>query len=593
MSTLKEILSQLKDNTPPEKVDELLSFAEQNRLTDISLSIALNKEAKQLSEEHFYTNGLAQSLIHLGKTYQNISNYGEAMKAALQAIELCKGLKDVKGEAVCLDILGGVYNFLGDYNKRLDCNLNCLKLREKANDVSAQLSTTNNIGDTYMAMEDFDNALKYFKHCLTFPDLNDRIQAIVYYNIGEVFYNLKDYAAAVENIDKGLSFGEKSNYWQIIIASYQLQAMMLIDQNKNEQAIVLLNKGIELATEQNSKEEEYSLYRCAADAYGNLKEHEEAYYYLNKYNQLKEELLNDNNAQKLKKIEFDFQFKSIKTEAEETKEKNVLLTRAFNQIENQRNEIELKNLSITDSIRYAKRIQNSILPSSEKIQEVLKNAFVFYQPKDIVSGDFYWIDKIGDEVIFSVIDCTGHGVPGAFVSLIANNALNKVILENQVLKPAQILTEIDQIMVDFFTNSAANVRDGMDMGICSWNMKTNTLQFSGAYHSLFICKDNVLSEIKGNRESIGFSLYTEKTEFVNHQVIVEPGMSVYLSSDGYPDQFGGVKGKKLKWKEFKKQIAKVSSLPIQQQLPQLKSFFTTWQRDLEQLDDVCVIGVRL
>ncbi|PCJ23985.1 MAG: hypothetical protein COA97_10635 [Flavobacteriales bacterium] len=515
------------------------------------------------------------------------------MKAALQAMELFKGLKDVYGESVCLDILGGVYNFLGDYNKRLDCNLTCLALREKAKDIPAQLSTTNNIGDTYMEMGDYTNALRYFKLCLEFSDLTARTKAIVYCNIGEVYFHMKDYDSVPENIKKGLAFAKESNYWQIIIAAHLMQAKMLIFQNKDKEAILSLNKGKEIATEKGKIEEEYDLYRSYADAYGNLNQYEKAYSYLNKYNQLKEELLNDNNAQKLKKIEFEFQFKSIKNEAKATKEKNKLLTKAFNQIEIQRNEIEMKNLSITDSIHYAKRIQSSILPSSERIESVLKNSFIFYQPKDIVSGDFYWIDRVGDEVIFSVIDCTGHGVPGAFVSLIAYNALNKVILEKHITEPAQILTEIDLIMISSFNNSGTTVRDGMDMGICSWNTITNELQFSGAYHSLFIHKGNELNEVKGNRESIGYSMYKEKSKFINHKISIEPKTTIYLSSDGFPDQFGGEKGKKLKWSGFRKLLNDISKTSIEKQHNQIQSFFSNWKGDLEQLDDVCVLGVNL
>ncbi|PJA06666.1 MAG: hypothetical protein COX70_08995, partial [Flavobacteriales bacterium CG_4_10_14_0_2_um_filter_32_8] len=533
------------------KIDEILEKSNQLKDKDVKLSIELAIEAKLLSEEHFYTKGLANSLIHLGKSYQNISNYGEAMKCALQAIELFKGLNDTFGESVCLDILGGVYNFLGDYNKRLDCNLKCLELREKANDVSAQLTTINNIGDTYMAMGDFDNALKYFKHCLSFPDLTHHIQAIVYYNIGEVYYCLKDYELAEKNIAKGLIFGISCNYWQIIIASYQMQARMLILQQKNEQALLLLNKALDLSIKNSSKEEEYSLYRYFSEAYNNLELYQKAYSFLNKYNQLKEELLNDNNAQQLKKIEFEFQFKSIQNEAVVTKEKNKLLTRAFNQIELQRNEIEEINLSITDSIRYAKRIQDTILPSKEKINKTLKDSFVFYQPKDIVSGDFYWVEEVADNVIFSVVDCTGHGVPGAFVSLIASNALHKVVLEKQIIKPATIISEINEIVTKLFESSEEYIRDGMDMGICTWNKKNGSLQFAGAFNSLFIYSDNQLSEIKGNRESIGSSIYQHEKNFNNHTINTKSGDMVFLSSDGFPDQFGGEKGKKLKWIGFK------------------------------------------
>jgi serine phosphatase RsbU (regulator of sigma subunit) len=567
-------------------------IANDSREVDVKLSLEIGGEAKRISEENFYTKGLAESLIQLGKTYQNYSNYGEAMKAALQAMELFKGLDDYAGESVCLDILGGVYNFLGEFNKRLDCNLKCLALREKANDIAAQLSTTNNIGDTYMEMGDYPNALKYFEHCLTFSDLSYRIQAIVYYNIGEVYFNLKDYKSAQKHIDKGLQFGESCDYWQIIIAAYLLKAKILIQQDKNEAGIACLDLAKEIASDKGNIEEEYNLYRVYSEAYGNLKQYDKAYVELSRYNNLKEKLLSDNSAQKLKKIEFEFQFKSIKNEAEETKEKNVLLTKAFNQIETQRNEIELKNLSITDSIIYAQRIQNSILPTSEKIKNVLPNSFVLYQPKDIVSGDFYWIDKVGDVVIFSVIDCTGHGVPGAFVSLIANNALNKVILEKEIVEPAKILDAIDQIMISSFSNAETTVRDGMDMGICAWNTKTNELQFSGAYHSLFVNNDSGLTEVKGNRESIGYSIFENKEPFTNHKISVKPGSTVYLSSDGFPDQFGGEKGKKLKWSGFRKLLVEQSGKLINSQKESLSNSFEVWRGDLEQLDDVCVLGVK-
>ena len=592
IETKAQILERLSALSYKEQVESLLTLATEKREEDVTLSMELGEAAKSISEENFYTKGLADSLIQLGKTYQNYSNYGEAMKASLQAMELFKGLDDLAGESVCLDILGGVYNFLGDYNKRLDCNLRCLTLRENTNDIPAQLSTTNNIGDTYMEMGDYNNALKNFKHCLTFPELTARIKAIVFCNIGEVYSKMGEYDKVPENLDKGLKYGIESDYWQIIIAAYLMKAQILIKQGENELAIVSLDKAKEIALELGNIEEQYNLHRAYSEAYENLDQFDKAYTELKKYNQLKEELLNDNSAQKLKKIEFEFQFKTIKNEAEETKEKNKLLTKAFNQIETQRNEIELKNLSITDSIKYAKRIQNSILPSNDKLKNVLPNSFVLYQPKDIVSGDFYWVNKIGDEVVFSVIDCTGHGVPGAFVSLIAFNALNKVVLEKEVTNPAQILNEIDQIMINSFSSSETAVKDGMDMGICSWNTKTNELIFSGAYHSIFIHNGEELEEVKGNRESIGYSFFDNKIPFINHQIKLTPSTNVFLSSDGYPDQFGGVKGKKLKWSGFRKLLSKLNNQPVLDQKESLSQSFESWKGDLEQLDDVCVMGIR-
>jgi len=574
------------------KLNELIAESSKLLADDVKKALSVAEQAQQLAQQHFHSKGLADSFKQLSSCYSHLSDYGNVMRNALEAKELYQGINDLKGEADCLNILGGVYNFLQDYNKRLECNLNCLELRKKADDMPGMLSTLNNIGDTYTVMADYENALKYFNECLT-HDLNLHMKAIVYYNIGEVNFFLKNYTEARKFILKGLDYGEQSNYWQIIIVSYQMQASIFLLNNEFNEAIDVLLKAEEVAKNKGSKEDQFPLYELFSEAYGGLNNYEKAYEYLNLYNKLKKEIMSYNNAQKLKKIEFEFQFKSITTEAEEIKKKNKQLSKAFKQIEIQRNEIESKNVSITDSIHYAKRIQNSILPPDDKLSSLLPNSFVYYEPKDIVSGDFYWIERVGDEILFSVIDCTGHGVPGAFVSLIAFNMLNKVVLEKHITQPASILKEMDNLMKSLFSQSEEKVRDGVDMGICTYNTKTNKFSFSGAFHSLFICNGEELKEIKGNRESIGFSIYQNKKEFINHEIELTKGDTVYLSTDGFPDQFGGRKGKKLKWKGFRGLLCRIHKVPIINQKDALRGFFQEWRKDQDQLDDVCVLGVSL
>ena len=585
-------LTNIEKENHLKEISNLLKQSEEQLSTNFTLAIASAEEAKQLALQHFYTQELADSLKQLSNCYAYISDYGNVMQTALDAMDLYKTCKNLQGEADCLNILGGVYNFLQDYNTRLECNLKCLELRKKINDENAQISTYNNIGDTYTVMQDYENALKYFNICLIF-NLSDRLKAIVNYNIGEVYYFKKDYKIAQEFIQKGLDFGIATDYWQIIIAAYQMQANILLLNQKYNEAIKVLEKAYEVSKIKKSKEDQYPLCELFSKAYSGLKEYKKAYEYLDKYNNLKNELLRLNNTQKLKKIEFEHQLKSITSETDEIKKKNTQIVSAFKKIEIQRNEIESKNIAITDSIYYAKRIQTAILPSDKKVKELLKNSFIFYQPKDIVSGDFYWVEQVNDEIIFSAIDCTGHGVPGAFVSLIAYNMINKVVLENQVTNPAKILNKMDELMQSLFKNSDNNIRDGVDMGICSYNIKTNELNFAGAFHSLFICDDNELIEIKGNRESIGFSIYENKKDFVNHKIVTKKGSTLYLCTDGLPDQFGGIKGKKLKWKGLKEQLFLWHKQPINNQKNTVKTFFDNWKNDLEQLDDVCIIGVRI
>ncbi len=255
--------------------------------------------------------------------------------------------------------------------------------------------------------------------------------------------------------------------------------------------------------------------------------------------------------------------------------------------------IEEKNKHITDSIIYAKRIQDATLPSAGLVRSHLPESFVLFKPKDIVSGDFYWISAVGDEVLFSVVDCTGHGVPGAFLSLIGHNSLNQIVNELSITQPSEILYTLDKIVYKTLQNNleTTNIKDGMDMSICSYNKITKKLQFSGAYNPLYLVREGELTEIKGDKIAIG-SGQTEK-KYTNNEIQLESGDCIYLSSDGYADQFGGEKGKKFKYSNFKKLLVMNHLQSMSRQHDILEMTIDEWQGDLEQLDDVCVIGVRI
>ena len=253
--------------------------------------------------------------------------------------------------------------------------------------------------------------------------------------------------------------------------------------------------------------------------------------------------------------------------------------------------IEEKNKHITDSIIYAKRIQDATLPSIGKVRSYLNNSFVLFKPKDIVSGDFYWVEQVGDTILFAVVDCTGHGVPGAFLSLIGHNSLNQIVNELNITKPSDILFELDKIVYKTLQNNLeeTNIKDGMDMSICALNTVSKELQFSGAYNPLYLLREEELEEIKGDKIAIG-SGQTEQ-EYTNHIIQLKEGDCIYLFSDGYADQFGGPKGKKFKYSKFKELLVQYHKQPMIRQHDILDMHIEEWQGDLEQLDDVCVIGV--
>jgi serine phosphatase RsbU (regulator of sigma subunit) len=257
--------------------------------------------------------------------------------------------------------------------------------------------------------------------------------------------------------------------------------------------------------------------------------------------------------------------------------------------------IEEKNKHITDSIKYAKRIQEAIIPGEDSVRQHLQNSFVLYKPKDIVSGDFYWIERKNNKILFAVVDCTGHGVPGAFMSIIGFNGLNQIVNEYNYTKPSEILTQLNKTISYTLRQRVEDsvIRDGMDMAICCIDLESNKLEFAGAFNPLFIIRNNEVLEIKGDKLPIGNFLGQEDYEFTNHEIELLPEDKIYLFSDGYADQFGGPVGKKLKYNYFRKLLLDNHARPMSEQKVAIDTFFENWREGYEQIDDVCVIGVAI
>ncbi len=272
--------------------------------------------------------------------------------------------------------------------------------------------------------------------------------------------------------------------------------------------------------------------------------------------------------------------------------------------------LEEKNKSISDSIQYASKIQAAILPPQALLQENLQNYFVLYKPKDVVSGDFYWLEKKDDIIYFAVVDCTGHGVPGALMSMIGFNSLNKIVRENLIYSPANILDKLnDEIEAILRQKDFQELKDGMDIALCMYDTKTRELEYAGANNPLYIVRkyneggvnafdvepivvdDNVLYEIKADRQPIG--IFENRKQFTNHKFVLAEGDRLFLFSDGYADQFGGPKRKKFQYRKLKELLLKISDKAMAEQKILLESAFYDWKGDNEQIDDICVLGVKI
>lgn len=257
----------------------------------------------------------------------------------------------------------------------------------------------------------------------------------------------------------------------------------------------------------------------------------------------------------------------------------------------QKTKLEHQNKEVTDSINYAQRIQKAILPSHRLIESYLPKSFVVYLPKDIVSGDFYWVDKKDNKVFFAVADCTGHGVPGAMMSVIGQNALNRVINEFGISKPSEILDKLSVLVEEAFSKSGSDVRDGMDIALCALNTTTNKLEYAGANNALYIFNNHEFREIKANKQPIG--RFESKVNFVNHEINLTTGDSIYLFSDGIADQFGGPEGKKYKYKRVKELFLQNHLKSQSEQKNNIITEFVKWKGKNEQIDDVCIMGVKV
>lgn len=283
------------------------------------------------------------------------------------------------------------------------------------------------------------------------------------------------------------------------------------------------------------------------------------------------------------------------------------------EIEKQKNQLVQKNTEITDSILYARRIQAAVLPPDEMLKEALGNYLVIFMPKDVVSGDFYWCYVNGDIVVFAVADCTGHGVPGGFMSMIGNSLLNEVVMDRKVFEADVILNELRTKLISTLQKSGGHntTRDGMDIALCVWNKKDNTLQYAGANNPLYRISENIaldasvqqsekikvfnshLIEMVADKQPVGYQEDKMNTSFTRQVIQLRKGDTIYITSDGFIDQFGGDNDKKFTSKRLRHILDTFVHMPIEDQRLSLVQAFEDWKKDGTQTDDICVLGVKI
>ncbi|KJS04620.1 MAG: hypothetical protein VR77_10925 [Flavobacteriales bacterium BRH_c54] len=585
----------------------------------------------------------AAILGNMGVIMDTQGRYAEALTYYFQSLKIEEEINNEKGQAVTLGNIGIIYYNQKEYEKALDYYEKSLALKEKINETNSISTILGNIGIVYHDQNNFDKALEYYQKGLAVDRKYNNKYGISRHlgNIGLAYEDKKDFKKALDYYFEALKIDEELNN-KIGIAyqkSYIGNLYMLL--NEHKKAEKYLAESYQLSKEIGSLEVLESSTGKLSELYEKNNKKELAFDFYKLFIQYKDSLLKEENTKASieKEMQYLYEKKSVAdslayekekalSKAEKAKQKAeikmiknqqyalfgglflIILFSGFMYnrfrvtnkqkqiIESQKVIVEQKNIEIVDSIKYAKRIQNAILPADELLKQQLKDFFVLYHPKDIVSGDFYWLEKYENHILFAAADCTGHGVPGAMVSVVCANSLSKALLEVKEAIPAKILDKTKQLVVEHFEKSGEDVKDGMDIALCSLKLFESyaTLQYAGANNPLYIVRENregiaELTEIKPNKQPIG--KYFRQELFTNHEIELQKGDTIYVFTDGYADQFGGPKGKKMMYKPFKDLLLNIQDKSMDEQKEILEQHFNDWKGSLEQVDDVCIIGVRI
>ena len=535
--------------------------------------------------------GIGYTFHSIGLIYKDQGNYEKGLEYYQKSFEIFEEIGNKGGMMTYYEGIGVIYREQGNYDKALEYLEKCIKTSEELGDKIRMGSSLGNIGLIYKEQGNYDKALEYYEKCLKISEeLGDKSGMVISYNkIGNLYDIQGKYEKALEYLLKAKKIKEEIN----VITGLDGIAKALIEVyeklGKPQKALENYKLYINIKDSLAKMDAEKQLYKFEIDKNYELEKQADSIKYAN------EIVLHQAEAKTQKQrsnglalialiviLSLVIVFRQLKTV-----KKGKLLVEERNIV------IEEKQKEITDSINYAKRLQDGILVPFDLVQTWLSESFILFRPKDIVSGDFYWIEKIGDKIYFAVADCTGHGIPGALVSIICSNALSKSLQEDEISSPAKILDATRKMVEERFVRAADSIKDGMDISLCCLDVKTKTITWSGAMNPLWIVKKDAkeIQELKPDRQAIG--MVENPKPFTEHKIKLVVGDSIYLFSDGYIDQFGGLNGKKYMKGKMKKFVLSLQNQSMQEQLVSFDKEFNSWKGNRDQIDDVCVMGVKV
>ena len=584
------------------------------------------------------------ALNNLGNAYAYQGDHAKAMGYYFQGLAIEEKIKVQNNLHWYYSNIANLYSEQNNTKKSFEYAFKALAVERKISAKGALAVTLTNIAGMYQNIKKFDSALVYYKEALPFAiEMKDTFAiALNQSNSALAYTQLKQYDLGRNLSVKSIELCKHKGYQDLLVYSYQNLGDIDKIFKQYESAESNYLQGLKIAKKIKSKLliKDMSLY--IATLYHEKGDFKKAYQYYKLFSDAKDTLLNEQNSKlmtemntkyttekKEKEIELLKKNEDIQSlelakqknqlEKQRTvsigifigflllmivailfysryrlkKKANDLLQHAYELIEEKNAVIEKSNLMITDSITYAKRIQDAILPAQEDLTTVFSDSFfIFYKPSQIVSGDFYWCSSQHDKIIFVVADCTGHGVPGAFMSMIGNTLLNEIVNERQVTctkKIAELLNE--RIIHSLRQHEGTQKYDGMDISICSIDRQTKEINYTGANHSMYIFNGH-LKKIKGNPFSIGGAQQQDKKLFTVQQINYEEGLNLYFLTDGYCDQSNEETKKRFSSKQFESMLNEIHHLSMNEQKEILEKAFENWKGNSKQRDDVLVVGIK-
>jgi serine phosphatase RsbU (regulator of sigma subunit) len=544
------------------------------------LSEALKWFANNTNEK-----GYARAILLKGNVFESFGDYEKTLSLWLEAYKVSRNIHDTEAEGESCSQLGLIYSRLCDFRKALEYFNKGLKIREDLGDENAVASSLNRIGMVLRQIKKFSESLEYYFRSLEIRNRNGQTAAIPWTLLGiaSTYEDMKMYPESLDYYEKGMNGIDKRCTLQCLMGSGRIYSRM----GESGKAEKRLADSLRMAQELKSLVLIAEAYSALASHYELSGQQAKALKNFKLYIKSKESYQSNESRSRLSNIEVANAIEKSEQEKEIYRLRHVELKQAYDIIEE-------KNRDITASINYASRIQHAILPDLKEMRGLLNRCFILYIPKDIVSGDFYWFDKKGDKLIIVAGDCTGHGVPGALMSMLGISFLEEIVNIRGITESGLILNELRKEIQRALHQKGISreAKDGMDISLCIIDRRKNVIQYSGAYNNLYLIRDGELSEYHADRMPIGiFDRFDE--DFSSQNIDTRPGDQIYMFSDGYADQFGGPYQKKFKYASFKTMLTEIHKYPLQKQRLILEKQFIEWKGNSEQTDDVLIVGYRI